>query len=232
LDLRLFKSNKPPHLLSSTVTVTSTQTFNTLEIDLSFLVFDLVVLVGSSYICSAEYILIHKNYSNVYSHITSMAPPKKLADSPSASPGSRKGIRGISWTNENEAKLFLAVLKAHDVKIDYQRVADLFGNGASASGIQQHIKIMRKRDKDREAADDSSVAGKKGSMPIGGSPSGRTGTMGKKRNKAAMSDEDEGDDPFHTDEDDEGPKLKKRILKTEKVKKEAVKNELEDYSDS
>jgi hypothetical protein len=39
-----------------------------------------------------------------------------------------KGQKQISWTHENETKLFLCIIAAHDIKVDYNKVAKAFGN--------------------------------------------------------------------------------------------------------
>ena len=52
------------------------------------------------------------------------------------------GVKAISWTPANDTKLFLTILKVHDVKIDAGKVAEAFGTCIECSCCLCMMKLI------------------------------------------------------------------------------------------
>ncbi|KAI9680345.1 MAG: hypothetical protein M1829_001231 [Trizodia sp. TS-e1964] len=60
--------------------------------------------------------------------------------------------KGITWTDTNNTKLFLAILRTHDIKVDYQKVAQEFGDGATSNGLSQQVNKLKRKNKEFESS--------------------------------------------------------------------------------
>ncbi|KAF8245753.1 hypothetical protein K440DRAFT_633020 [Wilcoxina mikolae CBS 423.85] len=46
----------------------------------------------------------------------------------------------ITWNAQNDARLLLIILQVHNIKVDYAKCAEQFGQGASGEAIRSRIR--------------------------------------------------------------------------------------------
>ncbi|TGZ77003.1 hypothetical protein EX30DRAFT_398863 [Ascodesmis nigricans] len=87
----------------------------------------------------------------------------------------------VTWTHEADARLFLAILAEHPVKVDYKKVAERFGNGATPRAIVERLQKLRAKAAVTGAADDSNGNGEK-KVSVSSAPN----TPRKRRNQRVV----------------------------------------------
>ncbi|KAI9827369.1 MAG: hypothetical protein M1826_006294 [Phylliscum demangeonii] len=90
----------------------------------------------------------------------------------------------IKWNERADSELFMHVLKIHNIKLDYQALADAMGSGCTSNAISHRISRLKSM-----AAGDEGTTSSAGSTPI--KPQATPKSRKRTKDEADAGEEDE-----------------------------------------
>ncbi|KAL9109615.1 MAG: hypothetical protein Q9227_005795 [Pyrenula ochraceoflavens] len=112
-----------------------------------------------------------------------------------------------AWTDTDNVRLLLAILKTHDLKLDYQAVTNEMGDGRSALAISKHIIKL----KDKMKAESGLTPATPSKSGRGRKPENGTKTASGKRVNAGEDVKEEDQDEVDMDGSNDTPSKKRKM---------------------